>query len=111
MVLYGAYIAWTRRASVAMEQSRLAQQLEIVFGEVPTSSHANVSEESRYKLAQKLLENYDPKTDSLSPLLNPQAKPMTVDEIMRWLKKDPQQVNMKEFKQPESNDGTTKKSW
>jgi len=75
-----AYAALRRQPAFARQESRLARQLEVVMTKAGAAGSLDASQ--RLELAKSLIEKYDPATDSLTPQLNPDYKPLTLDEIL-----------------------------
>lgn len=76
-----AFVVLRYKSPFAQQESRLAHQLEVVLTEAPGTLSGKLDAEQRLELAKSLVEKYDPATDSLTPQLDPDYKPLTLDEI------------------------------
>ena len=65
-------------STFAVEESRLATQIDIILGTMSNK----LGSTQRENLVNALIEKYDPSTDSLQLVVNPNADSMTLNDIL-----------------------------
>jgi len=84
-MLFGTIVYCKSNSPFCPTQSRLAQQIEAMRN-ASASSHLN--DDELEQMLATLISNYDPKTDDLNPVLNPNAKPIDIEQILAYCKVD-----------------------
>jgi len=92
-----------------LQESRLAEQISAIR----KANVSSLTKDQKESLIRLLIEKYDPSTDSLNPILNPNAKPLDLEKILMHYKLDNVitevnkvlEVNNKEEKEADGESG------
>ena len=90
----GVYCALAYQKSFAVQESRLAIQIKAVI------SSTSLNKDQKEQLIRLLITKYDPVTDSLNPVSNPNAKPIELKDILGKFKLNGEDYVPKEVEEP-----------